>query len=361
MASASRWKISQIIAGIFVLTLLLTAAWFVTNRWPRTLEGDPANWQRYKHMFISGDGRVIDTGNKGVSHSEGQGWGMLLAVENDDRETFDLLWNWTRSHLQIREDKLFAWKWLPSATDNPVPDKNNASDGDVYIAWSLLRASRRWGGEAYVNAARAILVDIRQWLVKPYGGQIVLLPGRQGFEHPEYLMLNLSYWVFPAFEEFDEADPHPIWRGLRESGIAIIGKARFGQWRLPPDWAMLKPNGELVVAKDFPPRFGFDAIRVPLAMYWGGIDDAVLFKPYQNLLEAFDRSKVRPAWVNLEDNSVAPYDASPGMKGIMDIARSASLNETDPPSLPQVSPEQDYYAASLVMLSRQATAEVARR
>ncbi len=361
MALASRWKISLGVVGILVFSLLLTTAWFMVSQWPQSLPGDPVNWQRYKCMFISGDGRVIDTGNQGITHSEGQGWGMLLAVENDDREMFDILWTWTREHLQVREDRLFAWKWLPSAPDNPVPDKNNASDADMYIAWSLLRASRRWGDEAYLNEARAILLDIRQWLVKPYGGHAILLPGRQGFEHPEHVMLNLSYWVFPAFAEFDEVDPHPVWRGLRESGIALIAKARFGQWQLPPDWALLKHDGELVVAKDYPPRFGFDAIRVPLAMYWGGVEDTLLFTPYRQLLESFNPGKARPAWINLEDNSVAPYGASAGVTSIMDIARSASLNETTPPSLPQVSPEQDYYAASLVMLSRQATAEVARR
>jgi len=34
----------------------------------------------YQSKFISPEGRVIDDANGGISHSEGQGYGMLIAV-----------------------------------------------------------------------------------------------------------------------------------------------------------------------------------------------------------------------------------------------------------------------------------------
>jgi endoglucanase len=34
--------------------------------------------------FHMPDGRIIDTGNGNVSHTEGQGFAMLMAVENED-------------------------------------------------------------------------------------------------------------------------------------------------------------------------------------------------------------------------------------------------------------------------------------
>lgn len=52
---------------------------------------ESAGWAQYKHRFLLPEGRIIDTGNHNVSHSEGQGFGMLLAVYNNDRPTFDLL------------------------------------------------------------------------------------------------------------------------------------------------------------------------------------------------------------------------------------------------------------------------------
>jgi len=50
---------------------------------------DIKNWERFKTRFISAEGRVIDTGNGHISHSEGQGVGMLLAVAHDDQTTFE--------------------------------------------------------------------------------------------------------------------------------------------------------------------------------------------------------------------------------------------------------------------------------
>ena len=42
-------------------------------------------WRAYKARFVTAQGRVVDTANGLVSHSEGQGYGMLLAVAADDR------------------------------------------------------------------------------------------------------------------------------------------------------------------------------------------------------------------------------------------------------------------------------------
>jgi endo-1,4-beta-D-glucanase Y len=36
-------------------------------------------WTSFKSDFLSKDGRIIDNGNGGVSHSEGQGWGVCFS------------------------------------------------------------------------------------------------------------------------------------------------------------------------------------------------------------------------------------------------------------------------------------------
>ncbi|MEQ5261408.1 glycosyl hydrolase family 8, partial [Morganella morganii] len=33
-------------------------------------------WQQFKERYIKDDGRVIDSANNNISHSEGQGYGM---------------------------------------------------------------------------------------------------------------------------------------------------------------------------------------------------------------------------------------------------------------------------------------------
>ncbi len=55
-------------------------------------------WTDFLGIFVSGDGRVVDTGNGNISHSEGQGYGMLLAVANGDAAAFARIWNWTQKN-----------------------------------------------------------------------------------------------------------------------------------------------------------------------------------------------------------------------------------------------------------------------
>src|SRR5476649_2308750 len=59
-------------------------------------------WSAYKSRFLMPDGRIIDTANKNVSHTEGQGFSMLLAVFNDDQATFDKLWQWANTRCIAR-------------------------------------------------------------------------------------------------------------------------------------------------------------------------------------------------------------------------------------------------------------------
>src|SRR3989344_1829471 len=64
-----------------------------------------------------------------TTSSESQSYGMLVAVFADDQELFDEIWKWTEKNLQVREDKLFAWKWA----DGKIVDMNSATDADQDI------------------------------------------------------------------------------------------------------------------------------------------------------------------------------------------------------------------------------------
>jgi endo-1,4-beta-D-glucanase Y len=57
--------------------------------------------------YVEGDGRVVrrDEGNDVVS--EGQAYGMLIAVALGDAARFRAIWDWTKSHLR-RPDGLLS-------------------------------------------------------------------------------------------------------------------------------------------------------------------------------------------------------------------------------------------------------------
>lgn len=107
-----------------------------------------------------GMGYLVDTGNDDV-RTEGMSYGMMLAVQRNDRDTFDRIWRWTVKYMWMRSGRnhgYFAWSvgtdGVPNA-DGPAPD------GEEFFAMALLFASHRWGdgeGElAYSRHAKAIL------------------------------------------------------------------------------------------------------------------------------------------------------------------------------------------------------------
>ena len=229
----------------------------------------PALWAAWKAKFLTPEGRVIDDANGGVSHTEGQGYGMLLAVAADDRDTFRSLWSWTRAHLYVRKDGLGAWRWQPGPAPN-VRDPNNASDGDILIAWALAEAGEAWEDTAATAAARRIARAVfAQNVIKTRFGA-TLLPGASGFragDRKDGPVVNPSYWVFPAFARLGALTPDLDWAGLTASGEKLLGEARFGPANLPSEWVSLA--GETIRPADgFAPTFGYNAVRIPLHLAW---------------------------------------------------------------------------------------------
>jgi len=267
-------------------------------------------WSQFKQIYIQDNGRVTDIFNNQQTHSEGQGMGMLMAAQYEDLPTFELIWGWTQENLQKREDKLFAWSWYPTSG---ISDMNNASDGDILIAWGLLKAYKKWHSPRYLKAALEICESIRTKLLRKTTYGIVLLPGSVGFETSKDITINLSYWIFPAFNDFAKLDPFPDWQDLSQTGLDLIKKAKFGKWGLPPNWLLIT-NNSLRPSKDF--RFGYDAVRIPLYLIWGNQANDSNLKNFQDFWKSFQNQKRIPSWTNLQNNDVGEYNAGIGFHNI---------------------------------------------
>ncbi|MBS1213104.1 MAG: endoglucanase [Proteobacteria bacterium] len=312
---------------------------------PRGVETVDPDWQTFKSRFIATEGRVIDTGNGGISHSEGQGYGMLLAVQHNDQETFQTLWQWTRANLQVRNDKLFIWRKRPNV-ELKDEDPNDASDGDTLIAWALLKAGEQWQQADYRDAALAILADIKHKLIVSWHGLTVLLPGEQGFVNEGAITVNLSYWVYPALKAFTVSDPDPIWQQLSDSGLTLLQQARYGHRQLPPDWLKLKSDNTMEAANN--KRFGYDAVRIPLYLALGGMDAQALtkFADYWAYYQGYT-----PAWIDLSENVIDGDGASVGMEAVKQLTLWRS-GRSDGMTLKPLAADQDYYSSTLLMLSK---------
>ncbi|EPF6066735.1 glycosyl hydrolase family 8 [Enterobacter cloacae] len=298
-------------------------------------------WESYKARFFKPEGRIVDTGNGSVSHTEGQGFAMLMAVANDDKTTFDTLWKWTDNTLKNKHNGLYYWRYNPAETD-PVADKNNASDGDVLIAWALLKANARWHDQRYIRASDAITKALVSHNVIRYAGYRVMLPGVQGFKLDNEVLLNPSYFIFPAWQAFAERSHLPVWRELMKDGQQLLAQMGSGKAGLPTDWVSLDAKGKLVPASAWPPRMSYDAIRIPLYVAWAD-KKSPLLTPWRTWFGQFPREHT-PAWVNVTTNEYAPYIMAGGLLAVRDLTMGQSTGE------PEITPEDDYYSASLKML-----------
>lgn len=125
-------------------------------------------------MFRGGEGVAIyhnvgedmgymeDTGNVDA-RTEGMSYGMMMAVQMDEKEIFDRIWKWSMTNMYMTEGHnagYFAWSCAPDGSKNA---HGPAPDGEEYFAMALFFASHRWGdGEGiynYSHWARTILRD----------------------------------------------------------------------------------------------------------------------------------------------------------------------------------------------------------
>lgn len=112
--------------------------------------------------FEAGDdmGYLEDTGNIDA-RTEGMSYGMMMAVQLNDKDRFDRIWKWSKTYMYMDEGEnegYFAWSCQTNGTKNAY---GPAPDGEEFFAMALFFASHRWGdGEGIFNysyEAREIL------------------------------------------------------------------------------------------------------------------------------------------------------------------------------------------------------------
>ena len=311
-------------------------------------------WQPWRDRFVTLDGRVVDDANKNISHSEGQGYGLLLAVLANDREAFTRIWTFTRNELLLRDDGLAVWRWDPTSQPH-VTDTNDAADGDILIAYSLALADEAWKNPAWTDTARSMAGAIGRKLVQEVGGRTILLPAAQGFgadDRPDGPVVNLSYWIFEAIPVLARLAPETNWQALSVDGRSLISDSRFGPAKLPADWISLK-GGSPSIAHGFKERFGYDAIRIPLYLLRAGITDRSSLEPFAQF---WSRPDAIPAVVNLADGQTGEIMDDPGYRMIAATVECALSQTPIPPTL-RVPPLTNYYPSTLYLLALSAVAQ----
>jgi endoglucanase len=316
----------------------------------------PAEWAAYTRKFLEPSGRIVDVERNRISHSEGQGYGLILAVKAGDRAAFDRILAFTVAHMRRHDDPLVSWIYDPRRTPR-VADGNNATDGDILIAYALVLAAARWEEPRYLARAEPMIRAIGRSLLVRHDGFVVVRPALAGFDRSEQAdgpVANLSYYVYGAFLVFETVDPRWPWREAWRSGLLLTNAVQTAAGRIAPvpDWVSLARERFLAPAEGFPKASGYEAVRIPLYMALGG-------RVPPDYFAAFDLAwsdTGGPSAVDLA-GAVRPQPMrEPGYRAIAALAACAARGAPIPPEIASFRPTT-YFASSLHLLALTAVRE----
>ena len=295
---------------------------------------DVANaWTDYKSAYYnSSSGYILDS-SQNAAHSESTGYGLMFAVASGDRTSFDLTLNWANTNLYNSEKGLYCWRYLIEGSDH-TPDKNNATDGDILIAWALIKAAIKWQNQAYLDKAKTLISNIKTYNIKSYEGYTFLLPGWTGYDHSEeekykYVVINPSYYIYGALRDFYLVTQDEIWNTLITDSNRITTAFMENiapNEKIMPDWFTIEEGGTFNWDPNHTRQSGWDAIRCPMYAYWYSADHSwvKLWKDWYatkgNTLSSI------PAGIDIVSSGIADamYSNYTGFKAVFNLVANDS-------------------------------------
>ncbi|ACC71553.1 Cellulase [Paraburkholderia phymatum STM815] len=251
------------LVGLAVACLQVSVAAHADCRWPL--------WERYAQQQISKDGRIVEPGKGDRTTSEAQAYAMFFAVVGDDRVRFDSLLNWALAHTWATTGHPPAWLWAKRADGTfDVLDDNSATDADLWMAYAMLEAARRWSEPRYRALGLRLLDQITATeVVWQDETSAFLIPGRLGFRLSEHAYLvNPSYAPIQLLRRFIKEQPHGPWVSVLNHQVdLLVASAPQG---FVPDWYRFDTFKGYMLEPSKGPTGGFDAVRTYM---WAGMLD----------------------------------------------------------------------------------------
>lgn len=240
-------------------------------------DGLVEHYEAWKKRFVE-NGLVKGTNPQGQprSISEGQSYGMMLALWFNDQAAFNTIWKTTEDGFWRAAKGTGGWyAWLNSGDDNFAGDADQDIAGMLIFA-SALVDSGYWtdysvsvGGTAYNYKAKAKVVVNSVWhnmVDTTNGHQIQSWPSAgTGKRNPSY---HMPQW-YPVFKEFSAKNGLPVrnWDAVKTASFTLMNAqpgAAKGMARNFSTSTGAAPSGGTSSPNNY--DMGFDAIRVPYRM-----------------------------------------------------------------------------------------------
>jgi endo-1,4-beta-D-glucanase Y len=207
--------------------------------------------QKIFYELGSDKAQIYDTGNGDV-RSEGQSYGMMMAVQMNLRTEFDKLWSYAASCMR-QSNGSFTWSMQQGSCS--AKQSGFAPDGEEYFAMALLLASRRWDtstGIDYAAEAKNVLKALATQLMFSKSPACVFFTMNSGNSDPSYVLpLFYSEWACL------DADNASLWNdATKHAQTTFFHNACNKQTGLAPEHSGLDGSPQ--------DDFGPDAWRVPM-------------------------------------------------------------------------------------------------
>ena len=185
--------------------------------------------------------------------SEGQSYGMFIAVQMDMQTEFDKLWSYAKACMQ-QPSGVFAWQMNVNSC-SPI-STGQAPDGDEYFAEALRLAHLRWGDDGAIDYRAEALkvlaaVAARDFNMNP---AIVKFSANSNFSDPSYVLPHF----YAEWACFDTANAS-LWQNATSYARSYFPKVLNAKTGLAPYQANF--DGSAYNAGN---TYNADAWRVPM-------------------------------------------------------------------------------------------------
>ena len=243
--------------------------------------------------------------------SEAQGYGMEIAAMNPhgSKARFERLYQY---YLANREMGSQLMSWRQVKQDGWHLDHNSATDGDVFIAYSLILAARRWHDSSYHKQAVKLINEIMAKEVNPETSCLTV--GNWADQESKYYYLFRTSDCLPKeLEAFYQVTGDKRWLVVRKTMLKrlkqLSAQSKSG---LVPDFAWVSKTGVKavkgkVVSSKYDGDYAANACRVPMNL--AGVNDLDARYVCKRMLKFFSKQSTVTAGYSLKGEALNHYQA----------------------------------------------------
>lgn len=279
-----------------------------------------SNWRKnYLKSFSSHEELFVNTSDNSDMQtvSEAQGYGMLISViagENNvssAEKDFNDLYNYYLSQVNSTTNLM---NWKQEITDNALSDsKENATDGDLYIAYSLIRAYKLWGNQDYKKSAETILNSILKYNYNE-DLKILTLGSWVSKDSKEFQVFRSSDVIPMFFKEFRDFSKDVVWEEISNHMVSYVNDvSSSSKSGLVSDMIVVSngkgtvPDG-IVISSETDMQYSWSACRVPMQLYYEE-PDRHSKEIVSRMMKFFETQPILYAGYDVDGNPTVDYSS----------------------------------------------------